>query len=146
MSYLSTFIPYLKKQACTANTIPMLDPGSVFWLFAVSHLHRRITGTRAFETWRRKMFVEWSAALRLLVFLDAPNRLLYQRVHSRREHHPWDQESEIAFSGLCDQCRDGLNTVISLILKHRQVPVVRFSTDAVRPTAIADAILSVIDS
>ena len=146
MSYLSIFIPYLKKQASTNNSIPMLDPGSVFWLHAVCDLHRRITGTRSFETWRRRMFAQWSAALRLLVFLDAPGELLFQRIHSRDEHHPWIDKSEVAFHESCDRCRDGLNTVISSILEHRQVPVLRFSTDKVEPKAVADAVLSVINS
>jgi hypothetical protein len=145
MSYLATFIPHLQKQASGDDAIPILDPGSVFWLFAVCDLHPRISETRAFAAWHRKMIAQWSAALRLLIHLDAPNDILFQRIHARGEFHPWVHDSEISFCNSCDRYRGGLSRVISSILKHRQLPVLRFSTDAVTPSAVADAILSVME-
>jgi hypothetical protein len=65
----------------------MLNPGSVYWLTALREFGPEITKTQRYETWWENMLNQWAALLDVIIWLEAPDRVLLERVHARDDWH-----------------------------------------------------------
>jgi deoxyadenosine/deoxycytidine kinase len=87
MAYLETWLPYLHRCAVEKDQMIVLDPGCVYWLINLKYFGPEITKSNQFINWWNFMKDKWSAALDLVVWLDAPVELLVTRVLRRTEWH-----------------------------------------------------------
>lgn len=66
----------------------VIDEGPLFALAWFDVFAPRAVGGARFERWRRGVLAHWSAALDLVVLLDAPDSLLMRRIRTRDKEHP----------------------------------------------------------
>ncbi len=144
MGYLETWIPYLRRQALAKNTVVVLDPGSVYWLAALREFGPEITRNERYERWWKNMLRQWAAAVDVIISLEAPEELLFQRVLGRDEwHEAKDQTQEEAceyFAGY----RRAYRQIIATMTCQAGPRVIRFRTDQISSEEMADRVLALL--
>jgi shikimate kinase len=77
----------------------VLDHGPLFWLTTLDALGPRLTSTAAFRRWWHRTLDDWAGLLDVVVWLDAPDELLMQRIRARAQRHVLlgasDHDSEV---------------------------------------------------
>jgi adenylate kinase family enzyme len=80
-------------------TCVVLDHGPLFWLATLDALGPRLTATATFRGWWQRTLADWADLLDVVVWLDAPDELLVQRIRERAQQHVLlgasDDESEV---------------------------------------------------
>ena len=65
----------------------MLDHGPVFRLASLSAFGPPMAGTRPFDRWWTGLARDWGRLLDVVVYLDAPDRVLLRRIEARARAH-----------------------------------------------------------
>jgi len=143
MGYLETWIPYLRRQALTKDIVVVLDPGSVYWLTALREFGPEITRSQQYERWWKTMLLQWATALDVIIWLDAPDELLYARILARDEWHEVKEQSQKEALEHFVRCRAGYGQIIAAMTAQSGPKVFHFHTDQISPEQMADRVLSV---
>ncbi len=85
--YLDVRLNHIRRQLRSSDVILALDPGSVYWLSSLREFGPEFAKDPLFLRWWDARLQEWSAALDMIVWIEAPNELLLQRVLARDEVH-----------------------------------------------------------
>lgn len=131
MSYLDSWLPYLRHCAVEKDMVVILDPGSIFWLTALKTFGPEITRDPKFQVWWEKMRKKWMSAIDIFVWLDAPTELLIQRVQNRQE---WHESKLMTYDDIAesfDLYRKGYGELIDQISKRRKNHILIFRTDQI---------------
>lgn len=140
MGYLETWLPYLRRQAIEKDLIMFLDPGSVYWLTELKRFGPAITEDNHFLQWWEKMKNRWLNALDIIIWLDAPTDLLFERVMSREEWHESKLMSKDEALASFTKYRESYLTLYKEILPIRKSHIYFFRTDQKTTQAIADEV------
>lgn len=68
-------------------TYVVLDHGPLFWLATLEALGPRLTSSATFRRWWNRTLDDWADLLDLVVWLDAPDELLVDRIRGRDQRH-----------------------------------------------------------
>lgn len=145
MGYLSTWLPYLRWQAIGKGIVVVLDPGSVYWLSALREFGPEITQSLRYQRWWNEMLFQWTAALEAIIWLDAPDELLLERVLGRDEWHEAKGQPRKQALEYFARYRMWYERVIAAMTGCNGPRVLRFRTDQISPEQMADKVLAVID-
>ena len=88
---------------------------------------------------------EWTAALDLIVWLDAPNELLLGRVLARDEWHEAKERSQRVNLQSFTRYRSGYGRIIAAMSAQGAPRVLRFHTDQIATVQMADRVLAVMN-
>jgi GTPase SAR1 family protein len=69
---IDAWLPYLQLKTASSENIAVMDPGSVYWLTKLQGFASQPTGRSLYRHWLEKKFEQWSSALDVIVWLDAP--------------------------------------------------------------------------
>jgi len=99
----------------------------------------------AYRRWWEDKFEQWSSALDVIIWLDAPEELCLQRVLAREEwHHAKHMEANDVlerFRGL----RKSYEQIISRMVARQPKKVFCFRTDQISTEEMVDRIFSEVD-
>lgn len=140
MGYLETWLPYIRKNAIRNDLISTLDPGSIYWLTELKSFGPAITHDAEFIAWWQKMKDRWVNALDIVIWLDAPTDLLFDRVMKRGEWHESMDLSKQAAMDSFTKYREGYLSLYNQILEVRKNHVYSFRTDEKSSQEIADEV------
>lgn len=87
MGYLDTWISTIRSAGRTEEDTIIIDPGSVYWLADLQEFGPEISKHPSFQKWWKSKLDQWSAALELILWLDAPEELCVHRIMTREEEH-----------------------------------------------------------
>jgi shikimate kinase len=87
MVYLSGWHQVLKHRAPRNDSVTVLDQGPIFRLALLREFGPELTHGDVYIKWWNNMLNQWAATLQLVIWLDAPDAVLFQRVNSRTELH-----------------------------------------------------------
>lgn len=76
-----------KKRAPIGSSAVLLDQGPVFLLTQLFWLGPESLRGEAVEEWRKGLYAHWAATLDLVVWLDASNAVLLERIRARDKGH-----------------------------------------------------------
>jgi len=121
----------------------LLDEGPVFVLAWLRAVGREVAGPERLEGWWRNAIARWRGAVDVIVWLDAPNAVLANRIRARAKPHvlqTWDDGDAWQF---LDRFRAAFaDTITDLTRGNGGAPeVVRHRTDLVSRDAIVDDLL-----
>lgn len=85
--YLKGWPRLLRKQARNNTTTILLDHGPIFKLATLNAFGPEKLGKHAFEKWWDCMLEEWTSTLDIVVWVDAPDTILKQRINTRVQRH-----------------------------------------------------------
>ena len=67
--------------------VTILDQGPIFALARLEWAAKPVISSPAYRRWRADMLRRWSAALDVVVWLDAPDAILLERIDAREQSH-----------------------------------------------------------
>ena len=127
------------------GTITILDQGPIFMLTRLRVLGPENIKRQGFDRWWNGMFKQWSHELDLVIWLDAPDAILLERIHSRNKRHTVKEESEKDAHEFMARYRTSYEEVISALRANDGPRVVRFDTARQSPGEITDKVLTEFD-
>ena len=142
---LDAWLPYIRQSISTNQNIAVLDPGSVYWLTKLRGFGLKTMGQSLYQSWWESKFKQWSSALDVIIWLDAPEELCLQRILARKEwHHAKYMEANDVlerFRGL----RKSYEQIINRMASKGSKKIFYFRTDQVSTDQIIDQIISEVD-
>lgn len=106
----------------------LIDQGPVYALARLNSADRALAGTQPSGRWWERAVTTWASALDVIIWLDAPNEVLLQRVKSREQDHEIKEAGEASATAFLDRYRRAYETVVAA-LEHQGGPrVLRYDT------------------
>jgi len=87
MVYLRGWHQVLKHYVPGNDSVTVLDQGPIFRLALLREFGPEFTNSDVYTRWWNDMLNQWAATLHLVIWLDAPDAVLLQRLNSRTELH-----------------------------------------------------------
>ncbi|MGI0013701.1 MAG: hypothetical protein ACREBU_09710, partial [Nitrososphaera sp.] len=96
------------------------------------------------EQWWRSMFEQWAFTLDILIWLNAPDTILVDRINTRSQRHAVKGKSELKAYTFLNDYRTSLEEVISeLISVNSMIRVLHFDSSRENPVQIAEGLVTV---
>lgn len=123
--YLTEWDRYLERKEF-AGRVVLLDQGPVY---AMARLAATRYATGMPLSWQTRTVERWSAALDLVVWLDAPDETLWERINTRERHHEVRGASEEAGRRFIRGYRAAFEDVMELLDGKGGPSVLRYDTN-----------------
>ncbi len=101
----------LYEQKAESNTLGMIDHGPIYMLTSLKEFGSATFRTQAFQRWWNEKLKLWTSFLDLVIWLDAPNSVLSERINGRESEHPIKGKDEIEMNHFLDQYRAAFEQV-----------------------------------
>ena len=118
-----------------------MDEGVVF---ALAKLRADIGiefASERLKRWEQKMLDRWSKMLDVVIWLDAPDAVLTQRIRSREKLHRMKDEPDHRVNDFLKNYRAAYESVVSELIRRGNVRVLRLNTENFDPAGISEEIL-----
>ena len=128
------------------GTIIVLEKGPVLRLAQLRAFGPENIGSRRFERWWASTFNRWAQTLDMVIWLDAPDGILLERVRAKGRRQHTTQTAEERFykeylEGLA-RLRESFEGVFSTLKASGGPSVIRFDTDQESPDQIMEKALA----
>ena len=121
MAYLKGWPQLLSRQAMNQNAVILLDHGPVFKLATLHAFGPERLRNRSNEKWWDAMFEQWAQALDVVVWLDAPDTVLRNRINNRVQKHAVKGKSQQEAHNFLALYRESYEQILAS-LKTRKGP------------------------
>lgn len=112
MIYLRAWPKLLKDEAAKKGAIIILDHGPVFRLAKLRAFGPSGLRSEAAQAWWKDLYERWASLLDMVIWLDAANPILRERINGRIQRHEVKGASPAEVSGFLDNYRAYLCRVI----------------------------------
>lgn len=146
MAYVTEWRRFLCNRQRYRNRTVVLDQGPIYALVRLKALDSGIANTRSFHRWWNEMMRSWSDALDDLIWLDAPDHLLLQRIDGRQQAHVVKGERADVSLRFITRYRSMFEDAIRTLEDLGGPPVIRFNTARDAPDRIAAVVNSAVSS
>ncbi len=137
MAYVQALPRILERTQSPGGRIMAFDQGPVYYLTRPSLANARLA------TWRTRVLHTWAPLLDLVVWLDAPDALLLERINSRDKWHRLKGGPEPTALEVLTESRAAYETVLRELETRRRGPaILRFDTSRRSADEIADEVLA----
>src|SRR6266498_10926 len=140
--YLNAWHSFLLRQKSSTDRLILLDHGPIFRLALLSEFGPELTASPKYERWLNSMLNQWGDALQVIIWVDAPNAVLMDRIQARSRKHRVKQKSEEAVYQFLDRYRISYRQIIDKITANRDLLVLQFDTAQEKSDQIVDKILA----
>jgi deoxyadenosine/deoxycytidine kinase len=114
--------------------VNLFDHGPIYMLTAFIVLNPAIANNKYFRKWWEKTLQHWSSTLDMIIWLDASNSVLSQRVNLRDSWHRVKDKSEKEIFNFLSLFRASFNQVMSLSKTYnKNLITLHFDTDKLTP-------------
>ncbi len=145
MVYLKAWLHVLSRPGSGQNAITLLDHGPLFRLAWLHAFGPELVRSRRFEQWSDSLLSRWAARLDLVVWLDAPDAILVERIEDRNRWHLVKGKPEQEAYRFLARCRASFEYVISKVAAHGGPKVLRFDTERETLDHIVEKVLAACD-
>lgn len=142
---LRTLHPALARAAGSGSRAIILDEGPLFSLTRLGVFQRADVGHgRLAREWRAEL-ARWSNELDVVVWLDAPDRVLSERIRGRDKEHQVKNATEAEVTEFLDRYRSAYLGVLDSVRAAGHVRVVKIETHEHTIDHIAELILAALE-
>jgi hypothetical protein len=141
MVYVKGWHRALALQRTAIGTITVLDHGPICMLGLVQEFGPEIVSSRRFARWSDAAIAAWSADLDVVVWLDAPDTTLVQRIELRANHHIVKGRPFREACVFLDRCRLSFEQILSELTVRGHLKVLRFDTSNVSTAEVVEQLL-----
>jgi thymidylate kinase len=106
----------------------MLDHGPVFRLVVLGSFGLEITKSESYQAWWNKVLGRWSALLDTVIWLDAPDAVLFERINRRARSHPVNGRPETEVYTFLARYRAAYLDILRTLERNPRFRVFRFDT------------------
>jgi shikimate kinase len=132
----------LRPKAQATGSIVLLDHGPAFMLAQLYGFGPDCLRSQRAQAWWDEMYRQWAAVLDTVVWLDAPDQVLLERIHTREKQHTVKGKSEREASGFLTRYRAAYETVLSRLVAEDGGPrLLRIDTAQQSPEEAVEKML-----
>ena len=141
---LEAFYRYLTAGKSNAEPgLLILDEGAVF---ALAKLRADLNGTpqgRMYEQWESEQLDRWARLIDTVIWLDAPDDLLIQRINGRDKQHRMKNRPHSEVIAFLNDYRQAYESIVRELERRRSVHVYKYQTADIVSSSLADEILAI---
>ena len=141
MAYLKGWPRVLRQQASNDGTVILLDHGPVFKLATLNAFGPERLKSQGFEQWWHSMFEQWAFTLDMVIWLDAPDTNLLERINTRSKRHVVKGKSELEASKFLARYRASYERILANLTAYGGPTLLQFDTNQASIEQIADEVL-----
>lgn len=146
MMHVNGWDHILSWQASSNYAVIVLDHGPVYRLATLHEFGPEITQSQRFQKWSNRMLNRWAALLDMVIWLDAPNPVLVERINNRDSRHIVKGKPEQEMYNFLARFRTAYEHMVSMLIIHQHCPgVLRFETDHETLDQVMDKVLNAIE-
>ena len=138
--YVTEWHRFLCSRAEYEGGVTLLDQGPLYALVRLKAQGKNVTGRAAFERWWNEMLEQWASHLDLVVWLDAPDAVLWERINGRDQRHTTKSASREAGLRFLGRYRTLFDDVLRRVDEVGGPSVLRIDTGGLPADDIATAI------
>ena len=119
-----------------------MDPGSIYWLTKLQSFASQPTGRSWYRRWYEGKFEQWSSALDVVIWLDAPEDICLQRVLTRDQ---WHDAKDMTVNEALSRfriLRKSYGKIIDRMASRHPKKVFHFRTDQISTEQMVEQIVS----
>lgn len=143
MVYLRVWHRMLKKHP--PQCVTLLDHGPVFRLASLRGFGPEMTRSHFFESWWSDRLNEWSSTLNKVIWLDAPDGVLTERIDARNRSHKIKNKTNREAYEFLARYRSCYNEIIEKLLAKQNIRLLRYDTNCETIEQIVDQLLTELD-
>ena len=142
MVYLRGWPSVLKQQASSHTTTILLDHGPVFKLAKLLAFGPERLRSGGFSKWWNEMFEQWASTLDVIIWLDASDRDLMERINTRTQRHAVKGQSEREASVFLARYRTSYEQILKRLTASGRPTLLHFDTSQASLEQTADELLN----
>jgi len=139
MAYVEAWRHHLKRSGYQGTTF--FDHGPIFRLVRLQAFGPSLVAGKRFEAWWRAALAAWAPLLDAVVWLDAPDGVLADRIQSRPDQHRMKRESARDIDGFVSRYRACYQDALSALRAIHPCRLLEFRTDRQPAAEIADRVI-----
>ena len=143
--YLEGWPGVLRQEAADGTSTVLLDHGPIFKLATLNEFGPENLKTDEFEIWWNRMFKQWASTLDMVIWLDAPDLVLDQRINSRGQRHSVKGKSESEVVHFLARYRTSYEEILAKLRTAGGPRLLQFDTSRTSIEQVADEILSTLN-
>jgi hypothetical protein len=124
--YLGAWYRTLRR--ARAGTVTVFDHGPIFRLATLREFGPALTNGPGFTRWWERAMQRWSESLDMIVWLDAADDRLLERIRGRPQGHVIKDESEPEARAFLRRYRSAYDSIVDKMTDGRGIEVLRFDT------------------
>jgi hypothetical protein len=138
--YVSRWGRVLSREAPRAGTTLVFDQGPLYAMVRLQAEAKPFTTRRAFAAWREESLDRWANELDGVVWLDAPDDVLWGRINERPQGHKQKGVEAAAGRRFIARYRRAFEDVLRTVEELDGPRIVRFDTSVASATQIAEKV------
>ena len=138
--YVSRWRLFLARRRPAPGTVLLFDQGPLYALVRLEAEGKPFTARRAFEDWSEEMLRSWASELIALIWLDAPDAVLWSRINERSQGHKKKGEEAEAGYRFIARYRRTFDGLLRRMEELGGPPVLRFDTSTATAEQIVDTL------
>lgn len=142
--YLKELHRVLRRQASN-GAITILDQGPVYLLTRLHVLRGETVARQSQSRWWDSVLKHWSQTLDMVIWLDAPDAMLLERIRARNKWHAINEKPKVEAAEFLARYRASYSRIICGLRADDGPRVVRFDTAQESLGQIMDKVLAGID-
>jgi hypothetical protein len=140
MLYLRSMPGLIERRPVSEANVLVFDQGPLYLLSEAQLRDDRLAG------WRQATLETWASLLDVVVWLDAPDAVLAERIDMRSKWHRLKGEGLDAATLVLAEARDAYEAMISSLETRPDGPaILRFDTSRMSPDEVVDTLLERVD-
>lgn len=136
----------LKRYIPQNIDVVLFDHGPIYWLTRLRAMGPEFTKSRPFERWWENQLLLWAMLLDCVIWLDAPDEILINRIQSREQDHIVKAESVGNIYKFLSGFRSAFDQSTNLVTTQKKTKIFSFYTDIMTPEQIADDVQAIVDT
>ena len=128
MIYLTAWPEFLGRVHAAAPAVQLLDLGPAYRLTFLQEFGSPLTQQPRFARWCEEVVQRWRSRLHLLIWLDAPNEVLLERINQRAKDHTVKARSREESAAFFTRYRAGFERVIQQLASQPDLAILRLDT------------------
>lgn len=125
---LKTWLSLVNRLSSDRYRAVIFDEGPVFLLTLLGAFSDRYFQSPRFNDWFKRMLDRWSESLDAAIWLDAPDRILAQRIRSREKPHRVKDRSDEEVSDFLAHYRASYELTVSRLTARQGPKLIRLNT------------------
>ncbi|MGR9012445.1 MAG: AAA family ATPase [Gammaproteobacteria bacterium] len=132
----------LERQMAHEDLPILLDQGPIYTLSVLAEFGSQHTKNQDFIKWWEKTLQEWSETLALIVWVDAPDEVLLERIHTRSKQHVIKEKSNQEAIDFLGRFRSVYQQTIEKLKATGDAQVICYDTSQCSMESIVDTLLT----
>jgi deoxyadenosine/deoxycytidine kinase len=146
MAYLVAGLQALRQPASNSNAVTILDHGPIYRLAFLRELGPEITESQRYKRWWTNLLIQWIDIIDVIIWLDAPNHVLWERIRARDRSHSIKEKGENEAFAFLSRYRMSFEETIADGLFDHHPTLLQFDTNQASLENIVNEVLVTFES